>query len=370
MTKITAVKKSDIAEFKTQLKAYKKAIDDDISVYNKHVQKVTLQQFGAEARLEVDAFLSILGRGGKRIRGSLVMLGYEMSGGKDTEMILQAARAIEMLHAYILIIDDIQDRSIIRRGGPTANVMLADYHREHRLADQADHFGISIALNSSMGGAHAAQMILANMNVDQELRLKVLSIVNRTMLTTTHGQTLDIMNEVVGDVTDEALEQVMEWKTAHYTVLNPLHVGMVLAGADCVATDAITTYAKHTGKVFQITDDIIGTFGSEAASGKSPFNDIREGKRTFLTVYALRHADSGDKNFLIHMLGNQQLTPAEFSRCKDILVETGALAYAQEHAKHHAALALSSLEAETGRWSLDGVHFLRGLAGYLLERQA
>lgn len=360
----------DMLLFKKKLSAYKQLIDDDIAEYVKNTEKTTLQLYGANARLATDAYLSILQRGGKRIRGALVILGYEMSGGTDQQMILQAARAIEMLHAYILIIDDIQDRSVVRRGGPSAHILLSDHHRAHRLADDEQHFGVSIALNSALLGNHAAQMILANLDTEPELRNKVVSIVNRTMLITAHGQTNDIMNEVSAEVTAEDIDRVLEWKTAHYTFLNPLHVGMVLAGADCHATDAITDYAMHAGRAFQITDDILGIFGSEFESGKSPMDDMREGKRTLLTVYALEHAKSSDKNFLVHMLGNQKLTQAEFQRCKDILIESQALAYARSEAEMHVTAALKSLANDQNGWSNEGVMFLRGLASYLVGRHA
>lgn len=370
MSKQRTTIQADLGVFKTKLALYKKTIDMDIVAYSKHVQATTLQQYGVNARLEIDAFLDILGRGGKRIRGSLVMLGYEMSGGSNRAMIVQAARAIEMLHAYILIIDDIQDQSTLRRSGPTAHIMLADYHRQQQLAGQADHFGVSIALNAALAGAHAAQMVLANLDAPEQLRLNVLSILNRTMIITAHGQTGDIMNEVNAGTNLEDIEHVLEWKTAQYSFLNPLHVGMVLAGADCAATDAITGYAMNTGKAYQITDDIIGVFGSQDASGKSSYTDIVQGKRTLLTHYALAHADSADKNFLIQMLGNQNLKPAEFKRCQDVLMECGALAYAQDQAKHQLDQALYALEPEISRWDPEAVRFLKGLASYLLHRTA
>ncbi len=369
MDQIAHTADTDIATFKKMAQDYKVLIDADITDYSKRIQKETLQEYGINARTEIDAFLSVLERGGKRIRGSLVMLGYEMSGGTDKAMILQAARAVEMMHAYILIIDDIQDHSNTRRGGPAAHALLANYHREHELAGDSPHFGLSIALNAALSGVHAAQALLTELDVDDNLRLQVVNIINRTMLTTAHGQTNDIFNEVVAEVSAEDIERVLEWKTAHYTFLNPLRVGMVLAGADSVATEAITEYAMHAGKAFQITDDIMGIFGNEFESGKSPMDDIREGKRTVLTLHALQHATNGNKNFMIQMLGNTQLTPAEFQRCKDILIETGALEYAREQAIAHIEKAVQSLNREID-WSESGMQFLRGLAQYLVQRQS
>lgn len=361
---------SDTDIFTTKLAEYKQAIDADIAAYTKKLERETLQHFGANARLEVDSYLSILARGGKRIRGALTMLAYEMCGGTDHKMILEAARALEMLHAYILIIDDFQDRSGIRRSGPTAHVLLGNYHRRHELANDSDHFGASIAINAALTGAHAAQQVLAGLKVDPALKLKAMQTINHTMVVTAHGQTNDIINEVVADVSLRDIERVLEWKTAHYTLLNPLTVGMILAGVDDKTINAITDYAMHAGKAFQISDDILGTFGSEFESGKSPMDDIREGKRTLITAYALEHTNDENKNFLVQMLGNAQLTPVEFERCKDILVESGALDYAQKAATKHVDVAIKSLDHHPGEWNKTGVQFLRGLASYLLVRTA
>ncbi len=368
MSKMTITTDTDV--FTAKLAEYKRVIDADIATYSKQLERQTLQHFGANARLEIDSFLSILERGGKRIRGALTMLSYEMCGGTDKQMITEAARALEMLHAYILIIDDVQDHSGIRRSGPTAHVLLGNYHRRHELANDSDHFGVSIAINAALSGAHAAQQVLTQVKANPEVKLKAIETINNTMVVTAHGQTNDIINEVVAEVTRQDIERVLEWKTAHYTFLNPLTVGMILAGADDSSIKAITDYAMHAGKAFQVTDDILGTFGSEFESGKSPMDDIREGKRTLIIAHALENTNDDNKNFLVQMLGNAHLTPVEFERCKDILIESGALEYAQQYAKKHVAQAITSLENHPSDWNESGVQFLRGLATYLLGRTA
>jgi geranylgeranyl pyrophosphate synthase len=353
-----------------KLTEYKQAIDKDIELFSKQVQKETLQDFGHNSRLAVDTYLEILGRGGKRIRGALAMLAYEMSGGTDKVMITRAVRAVEMLHAYILIIDDIQDRSAIRRDGPTAHKLLEEYHRKQELAGDSEHFGLSIALNSALWGAHRANVILAELDIDPNIIAEVISIVNQTMEITAYGQTSDIINEVVAEVTESDVEQVLRWKTGMYTFLNPLQVGMVLAGAEEEKVNLVTYYAHHAGFLFQITDDILGTFSSELDSGKSPIDDMREGKRTFLTVYALNNAEPTAKDFLIQNLGNSDITPAQFERFKEILIECGALDYAKKRAEHSAKLAIESLDAIREYWPQEGVEFLRQLVLNLLNRKA
>jgi geranylgeranyl diphosphate synthase type I len=285
-------------------------------------------------------------------------------------MIIKAAMALEMIHAYLLIMDDIQDRSLTRRGGPTAHIALAQHHEKKHLAGDAGHFGISIALNAMGIGNHAAQITIANLKVDAELKIKALESLNDAIITTAHGQSNDIINEVNGPITMRDVDNVLEWKTAHYTFLNPLAFGMILAGASNDDIASIKQYALKAGRGFQITDDILGTFGTEFESGKSPFDDIKEGKRTILTLYALDHAEKADKNFLIQMLGNQQLTQAEFDRCKDILIETGALDFAKEESRRCVQEALQSLDENSKKWNHEGLGFLRGLAQYLIDRKA
>lgn len=352
-----------------QLAAYKKLIDDDIAVYAKQVRASALEQFGKPVlEAETEVFLDLLTRGGKRIRGALVLAGYEMCGGKNQESILPAARAIEMFHAYILMIDDIQDRSALRRGRPSAHKMIEAYHAKHGLRGDAAHTGTSLAINAALAGAHAAQMVLANLDVDSNYRLKALSITNRTMAITAHGQTLDILNELV-DMPDEAdIERVLEWKTALYSVINPLQVGMVLAGVECPVTTAVTAYGMHAGKAFQVVDDILGIYGDEKELGKTPGDDIREGKGTLLVLYALQHAKPADKKFLRKCLGNPSLTMADFKECQEIIQRSGAVDHANKVAAQHLDQAIESLDQVQGFWTEDGARFLKSLALALKNR--
>lgn len=355
-------------DFRRQLAAYKQAIDADIAVYSAHVADSTLDQYGQYPQVVADTYLEFLRRGGKRIRGALVMAGYELCGGKDQAMITRAATALEIIHAHLLIIDDIQDRSKLRRGKPTVHEALAAYHRQNHLKGDAMHAGISLALNAVLIGNSAAQMLLAGLSAPEDRRIKALGILNHTLIITAHGQTVDIMNEMTDKVSAQDIENALEWKTAHYTILNPLCIGMVLAGAECEDTNAIREYALHTGKAFQITDDIIGVFGDTEQTGKSSMDDIREGKRTILTQHALKVASVADRQFLEHCLGNDSLTEADFATCRRIIRDTGALESAQSLAREHIAAATQALDAQSARWQQPAVSFLHELTQSLLNR--
>jgi geranylgeranyl diphosphate synthase type I len=150
-------------------------------------------------------------------------------------------------------------------------------------------------------------------------------------------------------------------------MLNPIHMGMVLADADCEDTNAITEYALNMGKAFQITDDLL-IMGNDKASGKNGLDDIREGKKTYLTVYAAQHADPDDAEFLKKSLGNQKLSAADFKRCRKILTDTGAVAFASQAAITYIEKARSELRAHADRWDEESVRFLDELASSLAAR--
>ncbi len=295
--------------FPQQLAAYKTAIDADIAVYSAHVRRVTKEQYGEYPSVVTNEYLDLLARGGKRIRGALVMCGYEMLGGQDKPMILRAATAIEMLHASLLIIDDIQDRDVIRRDKPAVHVALAEYHKKLGMKGQAAATGVSLALDASLAGSHAAQVLFAGLEVDPELRIKVIGIVNNTVVLTIHGQTYDIINAGLTHPKPENLARATEWKSAHYTFLNPLCVGMVLAGAGCEDTNAIRDYALNTGIAFQLADDIL----------------------------------DGD-------------------------IPQSAIVKAKEKAAAHVSLALEFLARNKRNWRPEQMDFLEGLARFVITR--
>ncbi len=356
--------------FTHKLAALKQEIDLALAAHIKALKKTTAQDFTPYSAVAVDAYTQVLDRGGKRIRGALTVVGYEMSGGLDHGMIIQAAVAIEMVHAYILVLDDIMDKSAVRRGGPSAHTTVSSYHKSHNLAGESEHFGEAVAINAALIGNHYAQSLITSLEVETDHKLEALKLLNNALVVTGHGQINDLFNEVLDGVDERAVDQVLEWKTAHYTFLNPLQFGMALAGADAATLKAITGYCMHAGRAFQITDDILGTFGSQQEAGKSPMDDIREGKRTLLSVAALKMAQSSDKNFLIQMLGNNRLTQAEFTRCKEIIESSGALEESQTQAKIHVEKAKVSLKQNLQAWNSTGTEFLTSLVEYLLGRNS
>lgn len=370
MSKIIAVNKKPVDEFLGQIKCYKELIDNRINEYLPLLEAQIAEDFGEFPLEAFRPFSSYMLRGGKRIRGALTILGYEMFGGKDMAMITDAAMAIEMLQSYLLIMDDIQDKSESRRGGPTAHIMLRDYHKEHHLMGDSLHFGESIAMDSYLVGNHAAFEIIASLNVDPSKLLKAIRNIHSSYMTTAHGQTLDIFSEVTDMITEDYANNVLLWKTACYTFVNPLQFGAILAGAEDNDLKMILEYAAPAGKAFQISDDILGIFGNEFDSGKSPLDDIKDGKKTILIIKALELADKPQSYYLRQCLGKANLSGGEFKECQKIIRECGALDYANQLSKKSVNDAKLALRRSGSNCSARHVEFLEGLLDYLLDRKA
>jgi geranylgeranyl diphosphate synthase type I len=131
----------------------------------------------------------------------------------------------------------------------------------------------------------------------------------------------------------------------------------------------LAEYGLHAGRVFQLTDDIIGIFGDSSVTGKSNLDDIKEGKRTLLVIHALAKASDSEAYFLESCLGNQSLTMHEFEQCQHILQSTGALEYAQNEAALSAQKAIDCVTRQS-TWNEAPKEFLMQLAKYLLVRKS
>lgn len=364
------VHKENIDTFKLKLQDYKVLIDADIETFSRHVVADTGEQFGELSAESMRVFCDVLSRGGKRIRGALTMLAYEMYGGKDQGVSVQAARIMEIFQTYLLITDDVYDRSRTRRGLPSAHIMHKERHELESWKDDSHHFGETIAINSGLVGCHMAMVMATELNVPNGYIVKALATLNRNLQVTAEGQANDVFNEVTESIDAQKIENVLVWKTAYYTFVNPLQFGAILAGASDKDLEELREYSIYAGRSFQITDDVLGMFGSEFESGKSPMDDTREGKRTLLTNYAFGKVDKEDAYFLSSMLGNQDLTQADFAHVKEIIFSSGAYEYALEEAKKSS---IAASECANENWSKNHKlqrDFLVGLAEYLLIRKS
>lgn len=286
------------------------------------------------------------GPGGKRLRPIFCLLSCEACGG-DWEQALPAAAAVELLHNFSLIHDDIEDRDTLRRGRPTVWALWG--------APQAINAGDALFIL-----AHRALLRLADRGLPAERVTEACRVFNHAGLQLTQGQYLDIRFEQEAQVTTEAYLHMIEGKTAALLAA-ACELGALVAGAEAHQRAHLRAFGRHVGLAFQIEDDILGIWGDPQETGKPVGSDLRSRKKTLPILHGMQHSAP-----LREMLAGTDLTPEDVERAIAWLEAAGSREFAEGQARMHTQQALSELGSADLRW--PAVEALRHLAASLLGR--
>jgi geranylgeranyl diphosphate synthase type I len=297
-------------------------------------------------------------KSGKRLRPVLCLLCCEAAGGK-AEQAVPAAAAVELVHNFSLVHDDIEDGSHFRRGRRAV----------------WDVWGAAQAINAGDGLFVLAWQALHHL-VERGVPLAryraVSQALERACLLLCEGQHFDMDFEGRLDVDREQYLAMIRRKTA--TLLaTAAQVGVLVASEDGSLAASYYRFGENLGLAFQIQDDVLGIWGDEEHTGKSAATDIRDKKKTLPVVYVLTHPDEG--------LAAQQLSDiyrrpapldvADIQTTLAILERAGARQHAEEMARGYYAQALASLdECKTEGPARAAQDSLRELAALLLGRNA
>jgi geranylgeranyl diphosphate synthase type I len=157
------------------------------------------------------------------------------------------------------------------------------------------------------------------------------------------GQYLDLLGQVSGEASVDRAMRVARFKTAKYTVEQPLLLGASMAGAGPDVRAAYSAYGVPLGEAFQLRDDVLGVFGDPGTTGKPAGDDLREGKRTVLVATAMDRAGTADTARIRRWLGDPGLDGAELAALRGIIVDTGALDEVEGMVAELTARALDAL---------------------------
>lgn len=316
----------------------------------------------------IDSYVSVLEAGGKRTRGMLTMCGYEMHGGDNQTMISEAAGAIEGAHAYLLVVDDVADHALTRRGKPTAHVALQEFLREQGAVGNITQTAADMAISAALTAQHKMQSVFTRLDVPAERKINALTALNDHLACTSRGQVLDMASTTGAPMDLEDITAVARSKTAYYSFQMPLETGALLAGAPDHSLRRLADYSLHAGLAFQLHDDIMGIFGDEEKMGKSAKSDFTEGKQTLLLAYTLEAADRAQQQMLHKSVGNPELHDKDFAHCQEIIVATGALSRVRNYAEQEVELAQAVLDGSPAEWPAKNVAFLRNMATFVINR--
>ena len=259
---------------------------------------------------------------GKRIRPLLVLI-CTASCGASWQLALPAAAAIELVHNFSLVHDDIQDNSDKRRGRTTVWVK----------------WGMPMGINVGDALFVMSNQAIIDLkeNYPAETVVKAAEILHNTCLDLTRGQFLDMSYEKKNELGVDDYWPMVSGKTA--ALLSACcHIGSLLGGADDAKQDAYRSFGHYLGLAFQVEDDILGIWGDEAVTGKSAANDLIEGKKSLPVLAGL-----GSKGKFAARWKQGPIQAEEVEELARILAAEGGYEAAVEAAKQMTDLALMSL---------------------------
>ena len=357
-------------ETSERIRQYFRGFRASFEPYFTRYLKEKLEEFAkidAMGQLLAENMVDFSVEGGKRIRAALVVLGYQAGGGEKPEDVFPAAVAIELLHNFLLIHDDIIDLSDVRRARPTMHKMFEAWSGQVFQSNiGGQHFCQSMAILVGDLSCVMATEALTLANLPPERIVKAFQKLYKIGRDTVIGQGLDIVLPLEQEVSEKSVMQIYLLKTAKYTIEGPLHVGLILAGAGEKSLEEITRYAIPVGIAFQIQDDVLGVFGTEEELGKSITSDIKEGKQTLLTVAARRLGTAVQRERLNFLIGNPQASQADIEEAREIMRMSGALDYARSRAR--SLVEDGKEELKKLSINADTKQILEGLADYIMER--
>jgi len=308
------------------LTAMKKQIDRSLAVFLAKAKKE--YNFQLIDPILYDSIKDFVLREGKRIRPILLICsykGYSRQNRRLNPSIYYVSTCIELLHNFMLVHDDIIDRSDLRRGKPTMHrlLMKAAHHPE------AERLGGDLAIVA--GDIIYALAIDAFLSIkeDHQRKEQALKYFIQTAVFTAMGEFIDTLHGVrsVAAVSEKDIFLNYALKTARYTFDCPLVVGAILAGAPKKDIKTLAEFGLLIGEAFQIQDDIIGIFDTEKNIGKSVLSDIAESKKTILVSHAYQKLSPQErKKFLAHFK-ESKTTTQDLEAIRKIFIQTGSLAY-------------------------------------------
>ncbi len=350
---------------KDYLAWFKKVFDKQLLAFL-HEKRKEAKEINPEAAVLVDEIIRFCSSGGQRVRPAFVYSGYVASGGKAKEAVLYACMSVELLHVFALMHDDIIDNSDLRRGEPTTHKKFEHFHTEKKLLGDKESFGLSSAILAGDLALSFAEEVLTSAPFPQERLRKVRYFFDQMKTQVIYGEYLDVLGGYKKTLTEDEVLQILEYKTAKYTVERPLHIGAMLAGADYKNIEIFSRYGIPFGQAFQMQDDIVGTFGDEKEIGKPADSDIKEGKKTILLIKTYERATASERKLLKEVVGNQNATVGQIEAVKKLMKEKGSYDYCVKLSRELLRQAGRAIETE--KLSSEGHRFLISAVEHLEQR--
>ena len=294
-----------IIEFNNNLKEDNKLINNNLEVFKK------------------------LNSNGKLIRGILIELGYYLLSD-DISYAKDLALAYEVFQTSILVHDDIIDQDDIRRNVKTIHSVNKDNYSIIEDKNIINHLSNSIALCMGDYGLFTANKIITESYKNDKNLGNILSCYNDIVIKTIKGEILDVVlpyeskyKSIENDTLKDSIINIYKLKTAYYTIIGPLVLGLTLNNANDKQKKDIESFGEKVGIAFQIQDDILGIFNDNI--GKITGSDIKEYKQTLMYYYIQTTPYKDEFN---KIYGTNNLSIDNIQKIKDLLIDSKSYEYA------------------------------------------
>ncbi len=302
-------------KFANYAKKYLPKINKEIQlIFNRKLEKVNnafLKDYYSELK---DYFLA----GGKRIRPLMCIASYNAFNGEREDQILKASIGTEFLHNASLIHDDIIDKDDFRRGKPSFHYRFRQYHAKYQLKKMvARDFGNNLGI---LGGDSAfffgLEAYLSN-EYDDASNIRGIRLYEQAYHEVCDGVLIEIDMVNKKDLSISDYIEMISLKTGALIEKSVL-IGANYARVEEKYQKLLSIYAINLGIIFQIIDDILGTFGDEKVTGKPTDGDIREGKKTALLIGARNTLKGAELTRLNELIENQEMTDFDVQEVREL----------------------------------------------------
>lgn len=320
-----------------------KQIEKNVKIVNKYLNS----KLKGNPNKLYDAAGHLIVHGGKRLRPYMVIRSCQILRGKGSNA-MPAASAVEMVHNFTLVHDDIMDNDEMRHGVPTV-------HKK---------FGMPIAILAGDVLFSKAFQIISESKLSSNATIKLVSRLSKACVDVCEGQLLDIKM---------AEERKIPTQTEYITMISKKTAALFdvscAMGAICATNKSndisnLSSFGRNLGIAFQITDDLIGVMGDPKVTKKPVGNDLREGKKSLPILMAIKLAKNKDKKTILKVFGNSKATRNDLNKAVEVIRSLGIDENVRKQALKYAEKAEKSLAKYSGSAKTE----LIALLGFVVKR--
>ncbi|QMU54374.1 MAG: polyprenyl synthetase family protein [Nitrosopumilus sp.] len=312
-------------------------IEQNAKTVNRHLKS----KLKGNPKKLYDAAGHLIVNGGKRLRPYMVIRSCQILKG-DVSSAMQAASAVEMVHNFTLVHDDIMDNDEMRHGVSTV-------HKK---------FGMPIAILAGDVLFSKAFQVIADSKLSANATIQLVSRLAKACVDVCEGQLLDIKMAEEQKIPSQAEYITMIGKKTAALFDVSCAMGAICATNKTKDIINLSSFGKNLGIAFQITDDLIGVMGDPKITKKPVGNDLREGKKSLPILMAIKLARGRDKKIILKAFGNSKVSKKDLSKAVDVIRSLGIEENVRKQALKYADKAEKSLENYKGSAKIEMISLL------------